>query len=329
MKKIFGLVISGLLASVGCGGNSVSQKDLPTELVNTVCAKSVKCGEFVSLTECKRFYTAFGFFDQIIKTIELGKASYDPDKMGECLDAFSSQTCDSTSKSNREQPQACRDAIKGKTTTGGACTDDSQCASSNCRVTAQPMACAAGTCDGEPGAVGASCAMAACNPGLFCESASKTCKTYLAAGASCMNNDECDYGLSCLGEVQTCKAPPKTGEACPDGECALSGDYCNATSNTCVSNAKQGEACDPLSNNCIGPLLCDQTSKTCVPLPAIGAACAGACDIGAFCNRTSKLCEAAKADGATCTNGAECNSNNCVRPSGSITGTCTAKALCL
>jgi hypothetical protein len=325
LNAAFGAIMVGLVATHGCGGSDgIAQKDAESEFLKAFCDNLVKCEQFTTTAECIKGLDGFLSFDQLYKSIEVGKSTYDGEKFGECVDAFSAISCDGTKKENRESLAACRDAFKGKTAAGGMCTDSSQCASRRCRQTIATQACAVGVCDGDPGAAGASCAMSECNDGLFCDSTSQTCKALLASGASCTSSDECDYGLDCLGRI--CKTPPKTGESCPDGQCALAGDICDNVSNQCARVPKLGEVC---AGNCIAPLSCDDVSNKCVAPAKLGEACTGRCEPGTFCSDSSMKCEVPKADGTACTGDAECSSRNCKQAAGSNMGTCEQDQLCL
>ena len=273
MKKILGLMFFGLLASSGCGGDSVALADFDTEVEAALCANAVKCGRYTSEAECKKYVdlnTA-----QVSATVGGNKATYDADKAGACLDALRNQSCSTSAESNREAPAACNDVVKGKTVAGGACTDGTQCTSGSCKVAVSDAACAAGTCNPDAAAVGGSCADAECQNGLYCTESSM-CAPLLAVGAMCFLSSECAYGSSCFGEPGVCTATAATGASCATADCDKVGDQCDSATMKCKALSKDGEACAAGFAGffaCINPLFCDQTSLKCAQRPTLGATC--------------------------------------------------------
>lgn len=329
MKKQFvSVAFFGLLVSTGCGG-SVDLADFPNELESASCANAVKCGLFTTEAECKKYANIE--VTQIVATVNADKAAYDADKAADCLDALRGRSCATSSESQRETPSACLGTFKGNTAPGGACTHGSQCSSGSCTMPQSDMACAAGTCGPDDAALGASCAMAACQAGLYCNDA-QICAALLPAGAMCFSNSDCAYGLSCFGEPGKCTATVATGASCAAADCDNAGDICDATTKLCKARGRDGDAC-PAGfagfTSCINPLFCDQATLKCAPRPAIGATCSFVCEVGAFCNQTSKKCEAAKADGASCGGDQQCVSDNCETPSGAQMGTCKTPTVCM
>jgi hypothetical protein len=327
-NRFLSVAFFGLLASTGCGG-SVDLADFPNELESASCANAVKCGLFTSEAECKKYVSLE--VAQIIATVNADKASYDADKAADCLDALRGRSCSTSSESQRETPSACDGTFKGKTAAGGACTDGSQCSSGSCNMPQSDMACAAGTCGLDEAALGASCAMADCQAGSYCNDA-QVCAALLPAGAMCFANRDCAYGMTCFGEPGKCTATAATGASCATADCDKAGDICDTTTMLCKAKGREGDAC-PASfagfAACINPLVCDQTTLKCAARPAIGAACFSACEAGAFCNQTSKKCEAEKADGGACAGDLQCVSNNCEKPSGAQMGTCKTPTVCM
>lgn len=328
MKKFLGVVFFGLLASSGCGGDSVALADFDTEAEAALCANAVKCGRYTSEAECKKYVDLSTA--QLSATVGANKATYDADKAGACLDALRNQSCSSSAESNREAPAACNDFVKGKTAAGGACTDDTQCTSGSCKVPNSDAACVAGTCNPDASAVGGSCVDAECQNGLYCTETS-VCAPLLAIGAMCFSSSECVYGSSCFGEPGVCTATAATGASCAAADCDKVGDQCDSATMTCKALGKDGEACPEGFAGffaCINPLFCDQTSLKCAPRPALGATCSFVCEAGGFCNQTTKKCEAEKADLASCTGDSQCISSNCEIASGAQMGTCKPETVC-
>lgn len=116
----------------------------------------------------------------------------------------------------------------------------------------------------------------------------------LGAGAQC-TAEPCAPGLDC--------APPSVNRATAARRCEL-----------CRARPGEGEACGALDGGCAPGLTCQSalTTRTCVPLLADGAACAGSaqCNSGA-CDAVARQCVPRKGAGAACQRGDECASGLC------------------
>lgn len=138
-----------------------------------------------------------------------------------------------------------------------------------------------------------------------------------AAGTSCttptdLSGDSCEQGLEC--DDGTCVVPViiakgamcESGDECADGAVCVPVD--SATEYTCAELPEAGQTCLGMLDLCSFDAYCDQTSKRCAGLPAIGEPCAmvavpigGRCAAGALCEE--ETCVAAPAAGEPCTEG--------------------------
>lgn len=323
------LVLASISAlSAACGGG-IKIDDLGDELIDAVCAREVRCGAFTSVDACK---TSASFdIEEIKRSIEAGRTSYDEDKAGDCIDALGSASCDSTAQNVRVQPDACRHTFEGRVPDGmGPCYTDEECVSESCNVPSCPDACCPGVCDPTVAevAIGGTCSgtTGPCVAGSFCDTSATaaTCVALKAVGGTCTSDSQCGYNLYCA-EAGTCTDAPNRGAACPDGFCADLGDRCDGATMTCVGLARQGEACQSGFAglfDCIQPLTCNQTSLTCDNPPTAGQACLFLCADGNFCNANDQ-CEALKADGTACQGDEECDSAFC-----DANGMCAAEPIC-
>jgi hypothetical protein len=315
-RALRALLISSVVAlAAACGGGGVKIDDLDDELIDALCERQVRCGAYASVEACRA--AANASIEQIKRAIEAGRVDYDEGKAGDCIEALGDASCDVTSESSRDEPDACREAIRGTVADGGECYSDQDCISTDCTIPATcTMACCAGTCGMTRAevAIGGSCSgtTGPCAEGSFCDSASTTCTALRAAGGACTANAQCGYGLYC-SEAGTCADGPNRGNACPDGYCADIGDRCDATSMTCVPLGRSGDACSEGFAglfDCQQPLTCDQTTLQCGNPPVAGQPCVFFCATGNFCN-ANDVCEATKTNGQACAGDDECQSQYC------------------
>lgn len=299
-----------IACAAGCGGG-VAIEDLDDELLDALCARSVRCGAAESIEGCRGQFESFSTaLLELQHAVENGSVLYDEDAMRKCLDAVASMSCDRTSRDQRVEPPACSKAFRGTVPDGGVCLISAQCISGRCDISICPEACCEGTCEPEiPEAqIGASCAAADCVAGAFCDEA-EICQPLLATGEACLDDDECDYNLHCSGVTDTCVDAPNRGEPCPDGSCADVGTFCDASSR-CVGRPGRDEACGQFGS-CQQPNICDQATLRCVPPPGPGQACQSTCAAGAYCDTQAGTCMEQKPEGAACTLDRECANGFC------------------
>lgn len=318
------VVIVGVLGCKGGSGGSIPPDELGEALIDALCGRFVRCGVIEDQAACLDLFG--GQIDTSIVELENaianGTVLYDGVATARCLDAFEQQSCDETSESVRVEPQACDDAIRGTVADGGGCFIATQCISRECNIPSCPGACCEGTCDPTvaEAQLGESCVTALCAEGAFCNG-TDVCEALLAAGQPCTGDNECGYGLNCPN-TNLCADAPNLGDPCPDGGCADLGTSCSS-SMVCVAGARRGEAC-PVGTGCVGPSICNTTTRICEAPPAIGQPCQFQCESGAFCDQTTNLCTADKADGAACNGDNECASRFC-----DPTSICATEAPCI
>lgn len=316
LRALGALVISlGCSFAAACGGGGVKLDDLPDELIDALCERQVRCGAYTSVAECRADVRVR--FEEILAGVEDGRIVYDEDKAGDCLEALGGASCDATQENVREEPEACRDALRGTVPDGmGPCYADVECVSGDCSIPDCGMACCAGVCGTTrvEVAIGGTCngTTGPCAAGSFCDSATTTCTALRAVGGTCTSNRQCAYGLYCL-EAGTCADAPNRGDACPEQYCADIGDRCDATTTTCTGLGRIGDACaEGFAGlfDCVAPLTCNQTTLQCDNPPAAGQPCLFFCASGNFCN-ANDVCETQKANGQACEGGSECQSSYC------------------
>ncbi|MBV8760477.1 MAG: hypothetical protein JO257_24510 [Deltaproteobacteria bacterium] len=281
-----------LFVLVGCGGG-LTIDEYPSAVRDAFCKYLARCGSFPDVDTCKRANIGINLVinPSDKASVDQGKVIFDGSLAQDCLDAFASQTCDTTDQDGRAFSTAkCRDIIKGTVGNGGACALGAECKSGTCNVPTCSMACCQGTCMGDappaPGGAGAMCTTSsACAVGFYCDFTNQVCAELKAAGATCSSTNECAYGLGCAGTSpnRVCKTLPKLGEACPDGVCRDAGNYCNS-SMQCAKIGLAGSSCTT-GAQCSSYYPCDTQAMQCTKAPGAGEACTGRCfDAGTFCD---------------------------------------------
>jgi hypothetical protein len=307
-----------------CGGDSIALKDLQTEEINARCAYLVKCGLFADNQTCETFFIVTAD-PSAQAAIDGKKLSYNGENAASCLDQIKSASCDSSSKSAREQPEPCKHIFNGITKMGDACAFNTECQSQNCVIPGSATgACPQGTCGPQiPLAkVNESCTGVDCEEGLFCNSSSQ-CQALVAMGGACDFDSDCDFGLGCVGATTlSCQPLPHIGSPCAarpsaSPECEEIGAICNAA-NSCVKAGLPGDQCAS-DFDCTLFGVCDMTSSKCANYPSRGQMCDDThlviCSDDSWCNipngQTMGTCDAPQANGAVCTQGDQCSSHFC------------------
>jgi hypothetical protein len=211
-----------------------------------------------------------------------------------CAQAIPQMTC--SDLLGRKNPDVCK-TLPGALADGAACSADSQCAGTRCKVAANAVC---GTCT-EPAAAGGVCGVDDdCQPGMTCVNAA--CAAYGGENASCDTAHPCRPDLGCKSGA--CTTPSPAGAACQaSGECdGLHGVFCNPVSMKCENvsfvgpNAKCGLVSDAL-------VLCTGPGSLCygATAPSYQGACVAYANDGAACDvNNGPLCNA----GAVCAGGA-------------------------
>jgi hypothetical protein len=255
------------------------------------------------------------------------------------LDSFISQYCDLYSPccakaglpANGQQCRAVLTAFSGlgqyDSTAGGACIDALRAKSSSADFCA--MGGAAPQCDNvfNGNAGGTKMPGETCSKDSDCAASSEgkvRCETYFMTNAetkTCVVEIVGKAGdMPCIGTVDGnityrsgTGAPPPRGYLC-DRKDSL---RCNDTTKACVALSDLGAACtfNGTDSPCRSELYCDTMQQKCAQRIALGAACetfAESCVQGAYCDGTAKVCTQALANDAPCTKNETCASRSCV-----------------
>ncbi|HMA97667.1 MAG TPA: hypothetical protein VKP30_33510 [Polyangiaceae bacterium] len=218
-----------------------------------------------------------------------------------------------------------------------------------------PAQCASLACDGSASACGKclprlgknqSCLSAegrptaACEPGLTCNTETKTCvdapaKSFaevdgagLGVGAECVPaRDACADGLYCLDEgTGEGKCTPRIAEdqPCTTSMACVEGTYCYQEGSSCLKLPELGKRCgnDVETGNafhCTKDAYCDVETHLCTELPGAGEPCAATllsggfnvCAPSAICDGSSNppVCKALGTPGDRCSGDEECQTH--------------------
>jgi hypothetical protein len=259
-------------------------------------AESIYETQLSTVNSCTRFASA----------ITAGRITYDPSTASDCLRSYFAVSCTLVlyGLATIVTPPACATALVGTVPTGGTCFGDFDCSGSS-------------YCNGL-GGVDPSC--------------SGTCGPRVPAGGTCQAGDQCASGLFCIGagDGQSCAAPEppvSVGADCQNGSTCAAGLACDELTGVCATNVKEGGSCNPAAEVCEPFTMCEPTSKTCVPWPALGAACTTNCLGAAYCATTAPsfmtgTCAAQSGAGAPCSADEACLSENCGASPTSDAGAC-------
>jgi hypothetical protein len=300
--------VAALIALAGCGGGgsgTIALADLPTRVVDTLCAAEVSCGLYADAASCRASVTSD--LGQLGADVAAGKVKYDGAQAGACLDAFATAfgSC-RLSDPRVRQPASCAQTFVGTVPTGGACLVNEDCVSARCTFPSCAVGtCCVGACDAAVAAegsvaVGGACmSTSQCVAGAFCnfDVTAPTCVALKPAGQACASSEECVSGTACAVNgnpattVGACVKPPARGEPCTGlFTCDSGGDFCDPATRTCLARVAVGGACTPNTDDCVLYASCDATTSTCVARGAVGAPCVAAA--GSSC-----------LSGLTCANG--------------------------
>lgn len=184
------------------------------------------------------------------------------------------------------------------------CTDDASCGNQATCVTlprCSPQGAVGTTCDQD----------AACQAGLYCDSATSQCAALPVGGEACVNGTFCAPSLGCTTDFGNCAPLPGNGMPCAFGPMGptLCSDGLGCLQGTCGALPGDGEACT-IDNRCAPPLGCDFTpnGSVCVTKKAAGGACQNdqVCADGLHCDFNAGACAANFAIGVGCSQGNEC-----------------------
>jgi hypothetical protein len=312
------LAILTAVVLAACGGiDAVSLADYTTAERDAVCSHYAKCGLIEDLETCRKVGLDVVLDQRTSERAAAGmaKSGYDGDSVARCFEAAAGRSCDVTSQSSREIPDACFEQFPGTQQDGEPCGIATECVSQVCTKPSCPMACCIGTCTGDaaPGhaKVGESCEHARCDTGSFCDRVAMMCVALKPRGQSCLAPEECQYGLDC-GRDSVCALLPGPDQPCTD-VCRDEGTVCKGT---CVKVGLSGAAC-ATSEDCSRMYHCDAT-RHCSTGAALGAACIAGqpcAGDGAFCKipdgELQGTCAAPQPDGSPCQKKSNCESQYC------------------
>ena len=271
-------------ALTGCGSNSISVDELPSELERRACARAVACGGAESQTVCES--TVFIAQDWSVLTVvagvKRGTIKYDGASARVCLDAIDTD-CGSDS-----EPAACDNVFRGTVPAGGACVIDGECVNrGRClKPDTCTVACCVGTCEavGAPIAIGGACdyPFSAHRPRrrrLLRQSNVHGAppgrrRVRERPGTSAPDPAVCLYRPDGSGETCTVIST-EPGAACVPGAnfgCGRDDETCDATTSLCTKRAAPGGACQTYGD-CVGYAYCDTAAGTCKARVALGQAC--------------------------------------------------------
>jgi hypothetical protein len=285
-------ILTSLAALGACkgGGGPIPLDDLEDAVVETLCQRSVDCGEYPDLATCVAVSGFNSNLPEIQAAVDAGRVVYNDGLAGDCLDAFGSIGCTLTEQLSQDLEDllaVCDEVFEGTVADGATCYINEECVSRDCDVPSCMETCCAGTCvpavaDPPALAIGSDCANdpGNCVDGAYCHydvmTQAQTCTAQVAAGGACDQFDSCASGLVCTqdGQTATCKAAPGTGDPCTVDSfgCDDPRNFCDPTSLTCLARKAEGAACNSEADECVDWATC--TGGTCVRNPdSVGDAC--------------------------------------------------------
>jgi hypothetical protein len=273
------LFVGACFGTSGGASGRVTIEQLPSKLVQALCADEVRCAEYPDEASCEAAQPESSEIQTTIAGVKSGAIAYDPTAAAVCLDDLSKLSCETFVANPASYIHLeCPTVFIGKGDTGAACAFREQCASGVCDTGACLASCCAGTCvactgsgctkptpiaDGQP-----------CGPGSVCVAGDvcptslgahqPTCQPPVAEGSTCDPElvNQCEALTTCDASSSTCLARGDVGATCSaDADCL---DYCacDPSTSTCVARDGVGDGCT--TTNCQLNLTCDPSSLTCV-----------------------------------------------------------------
>jgi hypothetical protein len=288
-----------------CGG-PVKIEDVCEEMKAALCSYIKRCDlewysqlethETCAQIECDDMGFNDMEFDEIAKSVEAGRVTYDADLAGKCL--WLIRTVECTGFEN--MPDECQNIISGMVAQDGECYQEAECAEglycdetvSKCPGQCQPYKglgdeCNYGDCDPdvascdwrqdvcvELAGTGDVCDYVDCAAGLVCDynSDPAVCLEPAPEGSDCTFSGGCQGGLRCLNGK--CANPASAGQACDIGE-DFGKDFGEELMFVCVPH-----------HYCDADIIHGQRTGTCQPKKASGSECLlfYECNSGLLCN---------------------------------------------
>lgn len=215
-------------------------------------------------------------------------------------------------------------SCKAFVTAGGSCSDESPCAPG--------LICSSShVCVAEPSTEGADCVEQRCAAPLYCNRTTHKCEklTYGVVGEGCSSAAPCDLRVAiCDSATVTCRAFLAENDTCTGrAECGVTTLTCAGltfdpvtseavTSGHCRKYAFENDACVSGASitGCARHLTC--IDNKCAPYPASGP-CADADEYGqrcapsSYCDSAATTCQPLKKVGAACAEDTECEDSRC------------------
>ena len=261
------------------GTGSVPLEQFPGQFSDVLCDTIAPCCTAASIpydsATCKR--NASAFFKAYADSSSVPGTTYDASAAAGCLDAFKAALQSCNKFTDDTTGAACSHLFVGSVPLGGACQNQTDCASGNCLPDAngQATVCVAGS-DGP----------------------------HAQAGAAC--NGEC---VTSNGSTD-CSGSASTGDPGASGICyASDGLFCSSQTGVCTTFAQLGQACEP--QGCVAGAFC--AGGMCVVQRDSGSCsdAQDACSAKSYCDFTTNQCLPRKADGAACDESSDCLSDEC------------------
>jgi hypothetical protein len=224
--------VAGCLISVallGCGKTSDIDATA-ARIAKTVCTKAYQCCTQMQLMnndgagtdepscESKTSSNFRGLLQAIQHSQDVGRATYESDRVDSCLANVQSMSCSDLNMTNHlAGVPGCDTFVTPLVAVGGACSDNYECIDGWCKVPQNSSG--DGTC--QPNAQsGQSCAASNCQPGLTCDPNGDVCVQPGANGATCTDNFQCTSSNCASG---TCAAPTSANTCFYSSGCSAAG----------------------------------------------------------------------------------------------------------
>ncbi|MDB4993063.1 MAG: hypothetical protein JWM74_495 [Myxococcaceae bacterium] len=302
-KLVMALAVSGFVV-LACSGStsSISADEACADIAATACEKYDSCAPITIRVSYGDINTCKTRAQPDCKAgLAAPGTSATPDRIAACSSELKNVSCNDFFAGNA--PASCL-PTKGSVANGGACGDDSQCASAFCGKDGDKQC---GSC-AVPPALGSACVNNRCPTGLDC--AANVC---IKRGAS---------GDSCDPEKQPCQGTLN----CFKGKCVAAGK----AGDTCDATLKDAPSCDLFQG-----VIC--VAKKCELAKVVNAGepcgftggtlvlCSGNLYCKRDANKADGICAAKAKDGAGC-NTDPTKGPDCETPAKCIDGVCQLAA---
>jgi hypothetical protein len=233
----------GACGDVGDGDNqaqAVSKEEMPERIAELKCEKEFSCcsaserealmvgfsDDYSTEQDCKDAIEARALEDLPARrdAVEAGRASYNAEKVGECLAYVESKSCSDFDSGNFVEE--CFPLFAPKVEPGGSCEEGFECKSGFC-VGSMCVSYAAG---------GEDCSESICQDGFYCNSSDVCSATKTKSnGESCSDYAACE---SAICENSVCRPKRTGGESCDDNSECVSGvcDMSGLGDTTCLAD---------------------------------------------------------------------------------------------